>query len=63
MVRPGAKHSLSKPIILLLAFVALLAISLTRDFHSASSSAYVSLATTWARDKYRIVSPNVLRER
>ncbi|XP_059294296.1 kelch repeat-containing protein At3g27220-like [Lycium ferocissimum] len=57
MVR--SKHSFSKPIILLLAFVALLGISLTRDFRSASSSAYVSLATTWARDKYRIVSPNV----
>ncbi|MCD7446236.1 hypothetical protein HAX54_048434 [Datura stramonium] len=59
MVRSVAKHSFSKPIILLLAFVALLGISLTRDFRSASSSAYVSLATTWARDKYRIVSANV----
>ncbi|XP_060193248.1 kelch repeat-containing protein At3g27220-like [Lycium barbarum] len=57
MVR--SKHSFSKPIILLLAFVALLGISLTRDFRSASSSAYVTLATTWARDKYRIVSANV----
>ncbi|KAL3347012.1 hypothetical protein AABB24_025437 [Solanum stoloniferum] len=54
MIRSTAKHSFAKPIILLLAFVALLAISLTRDFHSASSSAYVSLATTWAPDKYRI---------
>ncbi|XP_055803411.1 kelch repeat-containing protein At3g27220-like [Solanum dulcamara] len=59
MVRSTAKHSFAKPIILLLAFVALLGISLTRDFHSASSSAYVSVATTWARDKYRIVSPNL----
>ncbi|CAN4079125.1 unnamed protein product [Withania somnifera] len=56
MVKSAAKHSLSKPIILLLAFVALLAISLTRDFQS---SAYVTLTTTWARDKYRIVSFNV----
>lgn len=57
MVRSIAKHSFAKPIILLLAFVVLLGISLTRNFHSASSSAYVSRATTWARDKYRIVSP------
>ncbi|KAK4346213.1 hypothetical protein RND71_032552 [Anisodus tanguticus] len=59
MVRSVPKHSFSKPVIILLAFVALLGISLTRDFRSASSSAYVSLATTWARDKYHIISPNV----
>ncbi|KAK4367385.1 hypothetical protein RND71_011177 [Anisodus tanguticus] len=59
MVRSVPKHSFSKPIIILLAFVALLGISLTRDFRSASSSAYVSFATTWGRDKYHIISPNV----
>nr|XP_033509100.1 kelch repeat-containing protein At3g27220-like isoform X2 [Nicotiana tomentosiformis] len=60
MVRSaGGKHSFSKPIILLLAFVALLGISLTRDFRSASSSPYISLASSWSRDKYRIVTANV----
>ncbi|PHU27893.1 Kelch repeat-containing protein [Capsicum chinense] len=54
-----AKHGFAKPIIILLSFVALIAISLTRDFHSASSSAYLSRAATWSPQKYHIVPPNV----